>query len=75
VDGGLFFGAAFAAEGVHAAPELEFRFPPIHLRRELLEVEFQLGTNRPAMEGGMMNITDVPFALGSGREKDQLLTL
>jgi hypothetical protein len=25
------------------------------------------------MQGRVMNIPDVPFALGSGREKDQLL--
>jgi len=37
-DGGFLSVAAFRAKGVHAAPELEFRFPPIHLRRELLKV-------------------------------------
>jgi hypothetical protein len=26
------------------------------------------------MEGGVMNIPDVPLALGSGREQDQLFT-
>ena len=69
-DGGFFFEAAFRAKRVHAAPELDFRFPPIHLRRELLEIEFHLGVSRPAMQGGVMNIPDVPFALGSGREQD-----
>ncbi len=51
-DGGFFLGAAFRTEAVHAAPELEFRFPPIHLRRDLLEVELHLGVSGPAMEGG-----------------------
>lgn len=72
-DGGFFFGAAFGAESVHAAPELDFRLPPVHLRRKLAEVEFHLGVGRPPVQGGMMNITDVPLALGSGREQDQLL--
>lgn len=69
-DGGFFFGAAFRPKAVHAAPELDFRLPPIHLRRELLEVEFHFGISRPAMQGGVMNIPDVPLALGSGREQD-----
>lgn len=72
-DGRFFFRAPFRAKDVHAAPELDFRFPPIHLRRDLPEVEFHLAFSRSAMQGRVMNIPDVPFALGSGREKDQLL--
>src|SRR3990170_1990922 len=47
-----------------AAPELEFRFSPIHLGRDLLEMEFHFGVSRPAMERGSGG---PPRAGGGGR--------
>jgi len=72
-DAFFLFRASFNTEDFHASPQLDLGLSPIHLRRNLPEIELHLYVRSSAMSGRAVNITDVPFALWSGGEEDQLL--
>jgi hypothetical protein len=71
-DSFLFLGAPLFAKIVHASPKFGPSFSPIHIRCDLFKIVSHLGGAGSSMPAGMVNIADVPFALGSGGEKNHL---
>ena len=69
----LFLASLFTKD-INAFPQLDLCFFPVRLRSDLTKIVAHLPIRCSPMLARMVNIADVPFPVGSGRKKDQLLT-